>query len=163
MAAVRAKHANIVRVSFPRHFLIKKRSKFKNFRRTLRLFLRFLKWQPNNFPLVRRNCNATIDISWVDCPYTASTCDVMCSRQRRQLYYAVVKFLNTIWPPPPPAVLPSYRYRRAALTTDSNGTQLAHKGKGGGLDNLLVSMNAMRLRPLYSTYGNVNSVPNVYR
>jgi hypothetical protein len=34
--------------------------------------------------------------------------------------------------------------RRAALTVNSNGTQSTHKGKrwgGGGLDNLLMSMN----------------------
>jgi hypothetical protein len=42
--------------------------------------------------------------------------------------------------PPSPAVLPSFR--RAALTTNSNGTQSAHKGKGvvGGLDTILMSM-----------------------
>jgi hypothetical protein len=35
-------------------------------------------------------------------------------------------------------------HRRAALTTNSNGTQPAHKGKGGGgLDNLLWSMSCL--------------------
>jgi hypothetical protein len=65
-----------------------------------------------------------------DHPYTASTFDVMYCQQRRHLQYImVVKILNTNLTPSP-AVLPSY-CRRAALTTNSNGTQPAQKGKGG--------------------------------
>jgi capsule polysaccharide modification protein KpsS len=36
-------------------------------------------------PIIRVH---TIDISWVDYPYTASTCDVMYCQQRRHLYYS---------------------------------------------------------------------------
>jgi hypothetical protein len=44
------------------------------------------------------------------------------------IYIMVVIIWNTSWPPPPQLSLP----RRAALTTNSNGTQSAHKGKGWG-------------------------------
>jgi hypothetical protein len=77
-----------------------------------------------------------IDISWLDGAYKSSTCDVMYRRQRRHLYYfftlyifiqfiiqlfiyiMVVKFRNTIWPPPPQLSL----HRRVALSSSSNGT-----------------------------------------
>jgi hypothetical protein len=68
----------------------------------------------------------TIDISWVDYPYmTTPTCDVMYCRQRRHLYYGGDN-LNYYLPPPPQFSL----HKRAALITNSNGTQPAHKGKG---------------------------------
>jgi hypothetical protein len=40
------------------------------------------------------------------------------------IYIMLVKIWNTIWPPPPQISL----HRRAALTTNSNGTQAAQKG-----------------------------------
>jgi hypothetical protein len=40
----------------------------------------------------------TIDISWVDYPYTASTCDVMYCRQRRHYGGKNLKYYVT--PPP---------------------------------------------------------------
>jgi hypothetical protein len=43
-------------------------------------------------------------------------------------YIMVVNIWNTFWPPPAQFFLP----RKAALTTNSNGTQSAHKGRGGG-------------------------------
>jgi hypothetical protein len=55
------------------------------------------------------------------------------------IYIMVARIRNAIWPPPPQFFL----HRRAALTTNSNGTQSAHKWKGWGygLDNLLISMS----------------------
>jgi hypothetical protein len=46
------------------------------------------------------DCGPTIDISWLDWAYKSSTCDVMYRRQHA-IYITVVKFRNTIWPPPP--------------------------------------------------------------
>jgi hypothetical protein len=47
---------------------------------------------------------------------------------------------GTNWPPPPQLSL----HKRAALTTNSNGTKSAHKGKrsegAGGIDMILMSM-----------------------
>jgi hypothetical protein len=51
----------------------------------------------------------------------------MYCRQRRHIYIVVAKIWNTICPPPPQFSL----HRWAALTTNSNGTQPAQKGKGG--------------------------------
>jgi hypothetical protein len=52
----------------------------------------------------------------------------------------VARNRNTIWPAPPQLSL----HRRAALSTNSNGTQSAHKGKrGGGLDTILMSMGQL--------------------
>jgi hypothetical protein len=45
-------------------------------------------------------------------------CTVMYRRQRGQIYIMVVKFKNTIWPPPPQLSL----HRRAALSSISNVT-----------------------------------------
>jgi hypothetical protein len=56
----------------------------------------------------------TIDISWVDWAYKASTCGIMYCWQRR-----VVKFRNSICPPPPQLSL----HTRAALSSNSNGTR----------------------------------------
>jgi hypothetical protein len=57
-------------------------------------------------------------------------------------YYGGENLKYYIWPPHPQFSL----HRRAALTTNSNGTQPAHKGKGwggGSLDNLLMSVYAV--------------------
>jgi hypothetical protein len=63
---------------------------------------------------------SSIDISWVDWACKSSTCDVMYCRQRRHLQYImVVKFRNSICPPPPQLSL----HRRAALSSSSNGTR----------------------------------------
>jgi hypothetical protein len=60
-----------------------------------------------------------IDISRVDWAYKSSTCDVMYRRHSTAIYIMVVKFRNTIWPPPPQLSL----HRRAALSSYSNGTR----------------------------------------
>jgi hypothetical protein len=46
----------------------------------------------------------------------------MYRRQRRHLHIMVDKFRNTIWPQPPQLSL----HRRAALSSNSNGTQSVH-------------------------------------
>jgi hypothetical protein len=64
-----------------------------------------------------------------DYPYTASTVPMTsCIVDSAAIHILVVKIWNTIWPPLPQFFLP----RRAALTTSSNGTQSALKGKGWG-------------------------------
>jgi hypothetical protein len=75
-----------------------------------------------------RNSAPVIDISWVDYPDTASTCDVMYCRQRRHLYYGGENLKNYLTPSPKFSL-----HRRAALTTNSNGIQPAEKrGMGRG-------------------------------
>jgi hypothetical protein len=66
-------------------------------------------------------------------PLHGFTCDVMYCRQRRYLYYGGENLKYYL--APSPTVLPS----RAALTTNSNGTQSAHKGKGW-IDTIFMSM-----------------------
>jgi hypothetical protein len=62
----------------------------------------------------------TTDISWLDWAYKSSTFDVMYRRQRRHLQYImVVKFWNTICPPP----RQFFFHWRAALSSNSNGTR----------------------------------------
>jgi hypothetical protein len=61
----------------------------------------------------------TIDISWVDWAFKSSTCDVMYCRHSAAIYIMVVKFENTICPPPPQLSL----HRRAALSSNSNRTR----------------------------------------
>jgi hypothetical protein len=50
-------------------------------------------------------CVMNIDISWVDYPHTASTCNVLYCRQRRHLYYGGENFKYYLTPSS--AVLPS--------------------------------------------------------
>jgi hypothetical protein len=38
----------------------------------------------------------------IDWAYKSSTCDVISRRHSAAIYIMVVKFRNTIWPPPPP-------------------------------------------------------------
>jgi hypothetical protein len=78
-----------------------------------------------------------MEISWVDCPYTASTCDVMYCRQRRHLYYGGgnLKYYLTLFPPRSSFIL-GQRWQPI---------QMGHslhigEGEGGGLDDLLMSM-----------------------
>jgi hypothetical protein len=59
-----------------------------------------------------------IDISWLDWAYKSSTCYVL-YRRSATTYIMVVKFRNTIWPPPPQLSL----HRRSALSSNSNGTR----------------------------------------
>jgi hypothetical protein len=67
--------------------------------------------------------NLTIDILWVDYPFTRLQPVTSCIVDSPAIYVMVVKIENTIWPPPPQISL----YRRAALTTNSNhGTQPSH-------------------------------------
>jgi hypothetical protein len=74
--------------------------------------------------------NLTIDILWVDYPFTRLQPVTSCIVDSPAIYVMVVKIENTIWPPPPQISL----YRRAALTTNSNhGTQPAQDGKGGAV------------------------------
>jgi hypothetical protein len=61
-------------------------------------------------------------------PPTPSTCDVMYTIDSTLLYIMVAGNRNTIWPPPPQISL----HQRAALTTNSNGTQSEHKKKRKG-------------------------------
>jgi hypothetical protein len=68
---------------------------------------------------ILKKCRYFIYTSWLDWAYKSSTCDIMYRRQRRHLYIMVVKFRNTIWPPPPQLSL----HRRAALSSYSNGTR----------------------------------------
>jgi hypothetical protein len=67
----------------------------------------------------------TIDISWVDWAYKSSTCDVKYCRHSAAIYIMVVKFRNTICPPPPRLSL----HRRAALSSNSNGTRSVYSRK----------------------------------
>jgi hypothetical protein len=50
-------------------------------------------------------CYHCTNISWVDYPYTASTCDIVYCRQRRHLYYGGENLKCCL--APSPAVLPS--------------------------------------------------------
>jgi hypothetical protein len=64
---------------------------------------------------------------------------ISCIIDSALLYIMVARHRNTIWPPP----LQLSIHRRAALLTNSNGTQSAHKGKRGGrttVDTILMSM-----------------------
>jgi hypothetical protein len=65
----------------------------------------------------------TIDISWVDWAYNSSTCAVMYCRPSAAIYIMVVKFRNTICPPPPQLSL----HTRAALSSNSNGTRSVYR------------------------------------
>jgi hypothetical protein len=104
------------------------------------IFLHFHRWNVSFFnvfylpslfsfyKLMVDNCIYPIDIRRLSRPSPApSTCDFMYNRQR-PLYIMVARNRNIIWPPPPQLSL----HWRAALRTNSIGTQSAHKGKQGG-------------------------------
>jgi hypothetical protein len=78
----------------------------------------------------------TIDMRRLSRPPPAPSV-ISCTIDSALLYIMVARNRNTIWPPPPQHSL----RRRAALTTNSNVTQSAHKGKRrgrGGLDTILM-------------------------
>jgi hypothetical protein len=67
----------------------------------------------------------------VDCPYNATTCDVMYSIvDSAAIYIMVVKFRNTIWPPSP-------HWQPIQM---GHSLHIRERGGGDGLDNLLMSM-----------------------
>jgi hypothetical protein len=69
-------------------------------------------WKINSYT-VR---NLLIDISWLDWAYKSPV--TSCIDDSAAIYIMVVKFRNTIWPPPPQLSF----HRRAALSSNSNGT-----------------------------------------
>jgi hypothetical protein len=71
-------------------------------------------------------CAPLIDISGVDCAYKSFTCDFMNCRHSAAIYIMVDKFRITIWPPSTAALS---LHRRAALSSNSNGTRSVYSRK----------------------------------
>jgi hypothetical protein len=83
---------------------------------------------------------SNIDISSVDCPYTAFTCDIMYCRQRRQLYYGGVNLKYC----PPPQFFLTRRVCSADNQFICDTVCTWEDGVGGGLVNILMSLRSIQ-------------------
>jgi hypothetical protein len=87
---------------------------------------------PYNTSGYYRKWVVTIDISWVDYPYKASTCDVMYWRQRRHSYYGGQIWKQYLSPSLRSYCLPQPQFLhhgRAVMSTNSKGAQSVYSIK----------------------------------